>query len=45
MSGTNRDGDGDVPIGASMRGLKNHVFWPKLWTARMLEFMKQHPLQ
>ena len=45
VCGTNPDAGGDVPIAASMRGLKNHVFWPKLWTARMLEFMKQHPLQ
>jgi predicted esterase len=34
------------PIGfwGGLRGAKNHLFWPKRWTDRMLEFLKRHPL-
>jgi predicted esterase len=34
------------PIGllGGFRGAKNHLFWPKRWTGRMLEFLKRHPL-
>jgi predicted esterase len=41
--GTNTDGGGDVGFIGSSRGLKNHVFWPKSWTERMLDFLKAHP--
>ena len=42
--GTNPNGGGDISTSGSMRGFKHHVAWPKTWTDKMLEFMKDHSL-
>jgi poly(3-hydroxybutyrate) depolymerase len=42
--GTNPNGGGEIPASGSFRGFKHHVVWPRAWTDRMLEFMKNHPL-
>jgi predicted esterase len=42
--GTSPAATGDVGAGGTVRGIAHHVRWPSAYNARMLEFMKQHPL-
>ena len=42
--GTNALAGGDIGAGGKFRGFIHHVRWPSQWNAKMLEFLKQHPL-
>jgi predicted esterase len=41
--GTNPNADPNNPLGSTL-GVTNHLRWPTLWTAAMLDFFRQHPL-
>ncbi|HUO04262.1 MAG TPA: PHB depolymerase family esterase [Candidatus Binataceae bacterium] len=43
--GTDPDAGINIFSIGSIRGLKNHIVWPNDWTARMLEFLRNHPSQ
>jgi predicted esterase len=42
--GTSAFAGGEIGFGGKFRGFIHHVGWPSKWNARMLEFLKQHPL-
>lgn len=41
--GANPDGDLTNPRAATL-GVRNHVRWPRAWTAALLDFFRRHPL-
>jgi predicted esterase len=41
--GTNPNADPSNQLGSTL-GAANHLRWPTLWTAAMLDFFRQHPL-
>jgi predicted esterase len=42
--GTSSFAGGNIGAGGKFRGFIHHVRWPSNWNAKMLEFLKQHPL-
>ncbi|MFZ0887744.1 MAG: PHB depolymerase family esterase [Candidatus Binataceae bacterium] len=43
--GTDPMGGGEIGFLNELRGLKNHLFWPRNWNDRMLDFLRSHPLK
>ena len=42
--GANPLGGGSIGFWGELRGIKNHVAWPKQWNDRIFEFLQRHPL-
>ena len=42
--GTSPKADGDISVMGQVAGFAHHARWPSAWNARMLAFLKQHPL-